>query len=85
MKAKKFHKEHLIWLGLLAMTWASFVLGDRSGGQGATSQGWVLFLMGAKFWGISHFFMELEEAHLFWKVLVYGLLGMLLLGFYILR
>ncbi|MCK6510573.1 hypothetical protein L6R29_11465 [Myxococcota bacterium] len=85
MKAKKFHKEHLVWLGLLLMTWASFVLGDRSGGQASGSQGWVLLLMGAKFWGIGHFFMELEEAHLFWKVLVYGLLLSLLLGFYILR
>ncbi|MCB9639496.1 MAG: cytochrome C oxidase subunit IV family protein [Myxococcales bacterium] len=85
MKPTSILTQTTTWLALLCFTCVSFFFADQSPQRTALSHPLLLGLAGAKFWGISYYFMELKEAHLFWKVLMALFLGFVVVGLYILR
>ena len=76
---KNYYNIHTIWLTLLLLTLASFLIGEI----GLSGTGAVLFLLitaATKGAFIIHNFMELQGVSLIWRIIMYGWLGIICLA-----
>jgi len=75
-----FRKESVVWLLLIAFTLVGYFSSGKQPSVSRENSYLILIAAGIKFSLLSYFFMELEEAHLVWKVVMAVLLCVVLLG-----
>ena len=69
-------RSFIVFIALLILVALSAVASNTMGDQAKTI---ILLLTGVKFILISFYFMDLREAHVFWKIAVSVFLGLFLL------